>query len=94
MNEPSAAPPQYSADGRWWWTGTEWVPAPPPPPQGAPPQTQPPRQKSPFGAILAALIVFAIMVGLIWMYVDDQQRRDEFSDEFDRLACSEYGYCD
>ena len=22
-----AAPPQLSADGYWWWTGTEWVPA-------------------------------------------------------------------
>lgn len=21
------APPQHSADGNWWWTGTEWVPA-------------------------------------------------------------------
>lgn len=29
--------PQFSADGQWWWTGAEWVPAsqvptPPPPP--------------------------------------------------------------
>lgn len=23
----TSAPPQYSPDGRWWWTGTEWVPA-------------------------------------------------------------------
>lgn len=26
---PAAAPPQYSADGRWWWNGQQWVPAPP-----------------------------------------------------------------
>src|SRR5919204_6069550 len=32
---PSPAPPQYSADGRWWWNGREWVPV------GAAPQ-QPP----------------------------------------------------
>lgn len=23
----SAAPPQLSPDGKWWWTGSEWVPA-------------------------------------------------------------------
>ncbi len=31
------APPQFSPDGHWWWTGTEWIaaaapPAPPPAP--------------------------------------------------------------
>ena len=25
------APPQYSPDGRWWWNGATWLPAPPPP---------------------------------------------------------------
>jgi hypothetical protein len=37
MTEPTAAPPQYSPDGRWWWDGTTWlaVPATPPPPTGA-----------------------------------------------------------
>lgn len=39
MNTPPA-PPQFSEDGRWWWTGAEWVPAehapkPPPPQQDA-----------------------------------------------------------
>lgn len=24
---PSNAPPQLSPDGKWWWTGSEWVPA-------------------------------------------------------------------
>jgi uncharacterized RDD family membrane protein YckC len=24
------APPQYSPDGRWWWNGANWLPAPPP----------------------------------------------------------------
>ncbi|MBO0709139.1 MAG: hypothetical protein J2P44_12320, partial [Candidatus Dormibacteraeota bacterium] len=23
-----AAPPQLSEDGRWWWDGYQWVPAP------------------------------------------------------------------
>jgi hypothetical protein len=26
MSEPSAAPPQLSADGLWWWTGETWTP--------------------------------------------------------------------
>lgn len=25
-----SAPPQYSADGQWWWTGDHWVAAPAP----------------------------------------------------------------
>jgi len=25
------APPQYSPDGRWWWNGATWLPAPPSP---------------------------------------------------------------
>jgi hypothetical protein len=28
---PVQAPPQYSPDGQWFWTGTEWVSAPPVP---------------------------------------------------------------
>ena len=27
MTQPSAAPPQLSPDGHWWWDGTAWVPA-------------------------------------------------------------------
>lgn len=23
--QPVLAPPQYSPDGRWWWTGQQWV---------------------------------------------------------------------
>ena len=23
----NTAPPQFSPDGHWWWTGTEWIPA-------------------------------------------------------------------
>ena len=26
----SAAPPQFSPDGRWWWDGSQWIPAPMP----------------------------------------------------------------
>lgn len=38
--------PQYSSDGKWWWTGSEWVPAshapqPPPPPMESPPAPSP-----------------------------------------------------
>lgn len=29
--QQAAAPPQFSDDRRWYWTGTQWVPVPPPP---------------------------------------------------------------
>ncbi|MBO0708753.1 MAG: hypothetical protein J2P44_10340, partial [Candidatus Dormibacteraeota bacterium] len=39
-NDPArqgmAAQPQLSEDGRWWWDGYQWVPAP----QTQPPQSQ------------------------------------------------------
>ncbi len=28
LNGVSQAPPQYSPDGKWWWTGGEWVAVP------------------------------------------------------------------
>lgn len=42
MSSPPPAPPQFSEDGKWWWTGAGWVPAeqapkPPSPPQVAVP---------------------------------------------------------
>ena len=54
MTEPAAsAPPQLSPDGKWWWDGLQWVPAPaappPPPPVAAEPahsQLQVPHQPS------------------------------------------------
>jgi hypothetical protein len=47
------APPQYSSDGRWWWTGTAWVPVPP----------QQVRQGgTSMWTIVGALVVFAILV--------------------------------
>jgi hypothetical protein len=30
--QPVYAPPQYSPDGRWWWTGQQWVAVQAPPP--------------------------------------------------------------
>jgi len=42
MQQPPNAPPQWSADGQWWWDGAQWQPRsafmPPPSPYGlAPP---------------------------------------------------------
>src|SRR5437899_3226308 len=32
--------PQFSPDGRWWWNGQQWVPAPASPPVGAAPKSK------------------------------------------------------
>lgn len=37
MSTSTPAPPQFSADGRWWWDGTQWVPVATP--RRAPPPT-------------------------------------------------------
>ncbi len=45
---PSAEPGvQYSPDGRWWWDGSQWLPAPGPPPPA--PSVAPGVQYSPDG---------------------------------------------
>lgn len=28
VQEAQSAPPQYSADGQWWWDGSQWLPVP------------------------------------------------------------------
>src|SRR5262245_18208531 len=47
---PGAAQPQHSADGRWWWNGWQWVPAPyhrpPQPSRPAAPGPKPGRPSS------------------------------------------------
>jgi hypothetical protein len=48
--------PQFSDDGRWWWDGYRWVPAP------RPPAAQPrPRRNN-------ALLVFAVIAAtsILW----------------------------
>ena len=40
VQEAQSAPPQYSADGQWWWDGSQWLPVP----QIAPSAPQPPTE--------------------------------------------------
>lgn len=49
MAEDPQAPPQYSADGRFWWDGRGWTPVPVAPPPPAPPAapTEPTTATSP-----------------------------------------------
>jgi hypothetical protein len=55
----STAPPQYSPDGRWWWTGTEWVPASTGPPVAG---FGGPLRRSTNGLAIASLVL-----GILWM---------------------------
>lgn len=61
------APPQYSPDGRWWWNGATWLPAPPPPvgsfpqPWGALPAVR----YAGFWIRLVAYLVDAVLLNVI-----------------------------
>jgi uncharacterized RDD family membrane protein YckC len=61
-------PPQYSPDGRWWWSGSAWLPAPPPPvgslPQ-APWATAPAAHYAGFWIRLLAYLIDAVLLNLI-----------------------------
>ena len=57
----TTAPPQYSPDGRWWWDGTQWVPAQP---QGYGYQPHPYGQPQPTdGKAIASLVC-----GIVWVW--------------------------
>lgn len=59
MSTSTPAPPQFSADGLWWWDGTRWVPVATP---GRPP--------SPAGGGLKwARRIFSIVVGGVALLV-------------------------
>lgn len=73
----SAAEPQFSADRRWWWTGSQWVPAseaptPPAPPviPTAPATSRPAGAGTPAGfprwlVIVAAILFFPVTVVIL-----------------------------
>jgi hypothetical protein len=52
-------PPQYSPDGKWWWTGAEWIPASSPAPAagfGAPPRR-----------VTNGFAIAALVLGILWL---------------------------
>ena len=76
------APPQFSADRLWWWTGTQWVPAQPPP--------RSPRKISDRAMILLVILV----IGVVALLVPGFLSLNEESQRFDELYCEEYGVDD
>src|SRR3954453_16254894 len=76
-----AAPPQLSADGRYWWTGNEWTPVRMPPPPPSPPVATPMGHIIPAGAagvrhahfgrgrMAVAALAEVLVVGLAGIFV-------------------------
>lgn len=58
------APPQYSPDGRWWWNGANWLPAPPPPAGGSP-QAAAGARYAGFWIRLFAYVIDAVLLNAI-----------------------------
>ena len=63
-----AAPPQYSADGRWYWDGERWIPV-----------AAPARRRSPaataaivIASFVAILFLTSIVVIVILLTMGDQ----------------------
>lgn len=87
------APPQYSADGRWWWNGGEWVAAA----QISPAQSQAQHgavvgpKKSSTLLVVAGLTV-AIFAVIAVAYSMHQER--QAGAEVDRIMCERWDSCD
>ncbi len=63
--EGQGSQPQFSSDGKWWWTGSEWVPAsqaptPPPSPSPLPAPPTPPGPGAPAQALPPAVALSAV----------------------------------
>jgi uncharacterized RDD family membrane protein YckC len=61
-------PTQYSPDGRWWWNGTAWLPAPPPQIGSLPPvpwTAVPAVKYAGFWLRLLAYLIDAVLLNLI-----------------------------
>ncbi|MEV7428322.1 hypothetical protein AB0N29_01775 [Nocardioides sp. NPDC092400] len=82
-------PPQYSPDGRWWWNGSHWVPAPP----STPPTTSPGKQPLTAKQLVGIIIGVAVVVFAGVTIHQDEQRQDQVGDDLDRILCEDYDSC-
>ena len=75
---PHAAPPQFSADGQWWWDGHRWVPA-----QQAKRSSG---TKIVLGVVAAVVGVLVLMVAFFfWTFsapIGTQHDTDELGDDY------------
>ena len=75
QQNPVTAQPQYSPDGKWWWTGTHWVPV------------QPKRGMSGravalvLGLVAAAVVVLILLVFAVSQPIGTQVPMDEDLDD-------------
>ncbi len=61
-------PPQYSPDGRWWWNGATWLPAPPSPagyPPAVPWVSEPAVRYAGFWVRLVAYLIDALLLNVV-----------------------------
>lgn len=61
------APPQYSADGRWYWTGSQWVPS-----ASLQPKTGGFRRLVARGAVLGVVV----LLGFAWAHSTGQEESE------------------
>jgi hypothetical protein len=79
----NAAAPQFSADGAWWWTGQQWVPAPPNKPE-----------KAAFTArnvVMIAITMLLLLGG--YALIQDQGNDADVRQQNDENACVKFGAC-
>ncbi|SRR6266852_194627 len=81
MQQPPGAPPQWSADGQWWWDGTQWQPrsavmpatpaqpgyVPPPPGYWMPPPPSPLAPSPGLRIFLIVVLAIAVLISSVFV---------------------------
>lgn len=87
--------PTYSPDGKWWWSGTQWLPTPPQAqgaPQGRPGRTTTPAWGQKSVSTGFVIVILAVLGVVAFSVISEASRSQEFGNQQRDAYCADRGY--